>query len=645
MRAFFIILCGLFALKSSVFSQCYFHNLYRYQSGDWFDAGLAITTQNNGNILAPGFTDISSTNEAVVVIKVNQCGDTLWTKKYDYRASGGEYGNTILPFNDKFIVTGVRSNLDVGAREGFVLYIDTSGMSLYDTSIYLGYNGLHNSAILDDGYILTAGHFHNNLPNAQAFLAKTDSLGNIIWSRSYGDSITGYRYPTLIKVIDGGYLLSGRISAPPNSNWFVIKTDSAGNLQWEKKFLWSPLMGFGYSIPTADSNYMIVGFTQTSISSASDAHIAKINASGDTLWTKTYGIAGYNEVFKFIKQLPEGSFIVAGGKREPADNGYYIWIVKLNEQGNIIWQRQYSYYGGATDNYEEDMTITLEGDIALTGYIIACPGVPSHTTGNDMFILKVDSCGYLENQNINAAFAYSLDTLNKTVLFSNQSTEYCTALWYFGDGDSVYQKNATHRYTTPGSYTITLIVRAGNSLGTVQQQVNISDSCGYVSSSDINAAFTFSIDSFTVSFMNLSEDYCTSQWYFGDGNGSGLLNPAHSYADTGKYIVTLIVKAGVSENIMLRQIHITTPIIGMNTVQAILNDIFIYPNPANETIHVSLPATRYSIRNISISDISGKEILNTTHTEISISSLAGGLYFVRVELENGESAVRKVVVQ
>jgi len=475
---------------------------------------------------------------------------------------------------------------------------------------------------------------------------KTDSAGNVIWHQDYGDSQTGYRSDNISKTFDGGYVLSGRISVPPNEDWFLIKTDSAGNLQWEKIYDKPLNQNFGYNITTRDSGYVLVVNTELASGNYS-ALMLKTNANGDTLWTKEYGSLNYNHVFKMIHQLPDGNFIAAGGKREP-DLVYYVWLVKLDEQGKLIWERQHSYYPPNftynSDNYVEGMTITLEGDIALTGYIIACPGVPSHTTGNDMFILKVDSCGYLENQNINAAFAYSLDTLNKTVLFSNQSTEYCTALWYFGDGDSVYQKNATHRYTTPGSYTITLIVRAGNSLGTVQQQVNISDSCGYVSSSDINAAFTFSIDSFTVSFMNLSEDYCTSQWYFGDGNGSGLLNPAHSYADTGKYIVTLIVKAGVSENIMLRQIHITTPV-GMNTVQAILNDIFIYPNPANETIHVSLPATRYSIRNISISDISGKEILNTTHTEISISSLAGGLYFVRVELENGESAVRKVVVQ
>ena len=72
--------------------------------------------------------------------------------------------------------------------------------------------------------------------------------------------------------------------------------------------------------------------------------------------------------------------------------------------------------------------------------------------------------------------------------------------------------------------------------------------------------------------------------------------------------------------------------------------ISIFPNPASETIHVSLPNTHYPLR-ITITDISGRVILQTTQTEISVSHLAKGLYFVRMELSGGESVVRKIVVQ
>ncbi len=73
--------------------------------------------------------------------------------------------------------------------------------------------------------------------------------------------------------------------------------------------------------------------------------------------------------------------------------------------------------------------------------------------------------------------------------------------------------------------------------------------------------------------------------------------------------------------------------------------INVYPNPADETLYISLLSTRYAIQNIFITDISGKKILQTTQTELSVAHLASGLYFVRVELRNGQSAVWKVIIQ
>ena len=77
--------------------------------------------------------------------------------------------------------------------------------------------------------------------------------------------------------------------------------------------------------------------------------------------------------------------------------------------------------------------------------------------------------------------------------------------------------------------------------------------------------------------------------------------------------------------------------------QSIVNRVWVYPNPANETVFVSIPGTHYPVR-IAITDINGKEILQTTQTQISVSDLAKGLYFVRVELESGESVVKKVII-
>ena len=73
------------------------------------------------------------------------------------------------------------------------------------------------------------------------------------------------------------------------------------------------------------------------------------------------------------------------------------------------------------------------------------------------------------------------------------------------------------------------------------------------------------------------------------------------------------------------------------------SEIKVYPNPASESMYVYSPM--FNVSSITLTDLSGKEILRTSQTEISISHLAKGLYFVRVELENGEQAVQKVIIQ
>jgi hypothetical protein len=297
----------------------------------------------------------------------------------------------------------------------------------------------------------------------------------------------------------------------------------------------------------------------------------KTDANGDTLWTREYGSLNFDNNFIIIRQLPDGNFIAAGSKRDSIDLGYYIWLLKLDEQGDMIWERQFTYLGGITHNYVEDMIITPEGDIAMTGYIIAV-GNPNHTTGNDMHIIKADSCGYIESDSIDAQFSYE-QTDTYEITFTDQSQHYCTALWYFGDGDSTYTTNPLHTYADTGTYTVTLIVRAGNSLDTITQQVVVSGTVGV-------------------------------------GN-----------QETG-----------------------------------IGNQVRVYPNPAEDVINVQLVSLQSSIKikAVGVYDVAGKAVLsgspNTPQPPsrgdsrtINVSGLMNGLYFLHIEMSNGERVVRKVM--
>ncbi len=67
----------------------------------------------------------------------------------------------------------------------------------------------------------------------------------------------------------------------------------------------------------------------------------------------------------------------------------WIWLCRLNDQGDTLWNRFYNYYGGLYDEIPYDMKLTPDGGVVVTGYILTSV-IP---TNNDAFVLKVDSMG------------------------------------------------------------------------------------------------------------------------------------------------------------------------------------------------------------------------------------------------------------
>ncbi|MEM6263235.1 MAG: PKD domain-containing protein, partial [Bacteroidota bacterium] len=113
--------------------------------------------------------------------------------------------------------------------------------------------------------------------------------------------------------------------------------------------------------------------------------------------------------------------------------------------------------------------------------------------------------------------------------------------WDFGDGTTSTAQNPGHTYTTPGTYTISLITTDGNGCrDTVSQSVT---------SYQLPTADMFTVDTSgcaprTVSFSDLSSGPATLanwNWSFGDGNTSTAQNPVHTYVNVGNYTVQLEV--------------------------------------------------------------------------------------------------------
>lgn len=355
------------------------------------DGGYIVTggTYSDGGDVSgfKGFTDFW-------VAKLDSTGSLQWQK-----CLGGtqtEQAYWVEQTSDGgFILSGSTSSNDGdvdashGNEEAWVVKLASDGSLEWQKSLGGSLNEIAHTAkqTSDGGYIIGA---HNSSSDGDAtscqgfldlWLVKLDPSGNLLWQKSYGGSDLD-QYSSAIQTSDGGYLLAGLAASTDGDvtgnhggqDAWVLKLDSAGNVQW-KKCIGGSASDAAYSIiQCADGAFIFAGQTFSNNGDVSgqhgqgDAWIFKMDGSGNLLWQKCLGGSSKDAAYS-VRQTVDGGYIIAGetaslgGDVSGKHGGPDYWVVKLDGNGSIQWQKCLG--GNATDR---------GGSIAQTtdqGWIIA----------------------------------------------------------------------------------------------------------------------------------------------------------------------------------------------------------------------------------------------------------------------------------
>ncbi len=162
------------------------------------------------------------------------------------------------------------------------------------------------------------------------------------WWRTYGGTHSDRGY-CVQQTTDGGYIIAGSTysfgpGTPDSCNVYLIKTDASGDTLWTRAYGGAGC-DEGYSVQqTTDGGYIIAGYTNSFGAGNGDIYLVKTDASGDTLWTRTFGGPDRDEGAS-IQQTADGGYVVAGRTYSFGAGDADVYLVKTNAQGDTSWTR------------------------------------------------------------------------------------------------------------------------------------------------------------------------------------------------------------------------------------------------------------------------------------------------------------------
>lgn len=246
-------------------------------------------------------------------------------------------------------------------------------------------------------------------------------LGEIDRVRNFGGS--GEDTPrAIIGTSDGGYAVLGYTNSIdgdlqgknlPAMDYWLLKFDSEGNLQWNKTYGGSG-EDLGQSlVQTFDGGYALTGYAQSADGDGSnnngfhDNWIIKLDATGAIEWERSFGFSGHDHSYDILQTEDGGFFFVGflditsaradgysekGGSLTRHGVGEF-WGTKIDAEGNIEWRR---YFGGTNNDRAHSVVQSEDGGFVMAGFTESNDFDIKNSRGSyDFWVLKIDNSGSL----------------------------------------------------------------------------------------------------------------------------------------------------------------------------------------------------------------------------------------------------------
>ncbi len=563
------------------------------------DSGNQIVYSQDGHFVIVGFHGQS---KGVNLIKVDSIGNYVW--KNSYRSTGIHRSYSFQETSDGGFIIASSIYDQIGECDIGLIKTDANGDTLWTRMFSGSFAGpkrseAHEVIITSDNGYAIVGTSNNYVA-----LIKTDSQGDLQWSKYYGGPNKDEGF-SVKQTPDEGFIIAGYTESfgQGYKDVYLLKTDSSGELLWTKTYGGDRAEFANHIEITGDGGYILTGITSgfgTGSIYTDDMFLMKTDSAGNVNWAYTYGGEG-NESGISVKQTSDDGYIATGYSSSFGPGQESVYLVKTDSLGNLLWSRT---YGGSSTEYGSDV-IELHNGYAITG-----------TTRNfsqglrDVYLIRVDELG------------------SGTCKQDTAYTQVTHLPWVQSTGGEGF---------------------AGGSITYLPITIEHPDTLSYdpcICTPPVSF-FYGSATSSWVSFYDYSTWADTWYWDFDDGETSDLQNPGHDFYENRPYTVcqTVTNECGTDTycDIIYGGVGVNDPV--NNNIHMI-----VFPNPSPGIINIKFENRKNKALQLVIFDQTGQKVMQIREItsdfyQFDSGNLADGLYYIQLIKENQIIAIERIVLK
>jgi len=279
-----------------------------YNPGGSSDISLYALQANDSGYLLVGYKH--GIDYELYIIKTDASGNVLWAKTYGglYDTDGFSAAQTA---DGGYVIAGTADNN--GAPVGSLLVKMNAAGNVLWTRLF---NDLSSYGVIETpggGFVLSS--LSHNVGSFKIGLTKTDSDGNLLWHIFYeGVPTTGTAF-SFCRTMDNGFIVAGHTDSvgAGNNDIVLVKTDSSGNILWSKAY-GGAMNELPYCVKELAGGDIVIAGTSNSFSASSDVYFLRTDNTGNILWSRTFGDAWHDEVSSTaatFQQTSDSGFVLA----------------------------------------------------------------------------------------------------------------------------------------------------------------------------------------------------------------------------------------------------------------------------------------------------------------------------------------------